>query len=73
MDERIGLHLGYNLIVWDGVVQAADHLPPNLESDPRNQPLSGLPGPGGNEPLFPGIRDTTLVAHGLDLGLELNF
>jgi hypothetical protein len=68
--ERIGLHVGYNLIVWD-IVQAADHLPPGRRVDPRNIPEIIMP--GGAEPIFPGIRETTLVAHGLELGLELNF
>ena len=38
--ERLGLHAGYNLIVWDGIVQAADHLPP----EPGSRPAQ-LPGP----------------------------
>lgn len=69
--ERMSIQLGYNLILWNGVVQAADHLPPNLEVDPRNLP--GGMGVGGDAPVFPGLRDTTMVAHGLDLGLELWF
>jgi hypothetical protein len=55
---------GYNLIVWSDVVRAASVLPPGLEVDPRNLPpvQSG----GGGEPEFPGFRESTLIAHGLD-------
>jgi hypothetical protein len=69
--EKLGFRMGYNLIVWDGVVFAADHLPPNLAVDPDNLP--GGDGAGGPQPVFPGIRESTMVAHGLDLGLELAF
>lgn len=64
-------HVGYNAIVWDDVAQAAAHLPPGLEVDPRNLPpvVAG----GGAEPAFPGIQGTTMVAHGLDLGLEFTY
>lgn len=69
--EHISARAGYNLIVWDGVVQAANGLPPGLAVDQRNLP-NVVPG-GGPEPIFPGLRGTTMVAHGLDLGLEVWF
>ena len=72
LNEWISLKLGYNLIIWN-IVQAADALPPNLEVDVRNLPEIDPMNPGGPEPTFPGIRERTMVAHGLDLGLELSF
>jgi len=69
--ERLAARAGYNLIVWDGVVLAANALPPGLAVDQRNLP-NVQPG-GGPEPIFPGLRGTTLVAHSIDLGLEVNF
>ncbi len=69
--EKLGLRAGYSVVIWDGVVYAADHLPPGLAVDPNNLPDGN--GGGGPEPVFPGIRDSTMVAHGLDLGLELSF
>lgn len=70
VNEWLGVKFGYNVVIWN-IVQAADHLPPGLAVDPRNLPTI-VPG-GGPEPVFPGLRDTTMVAHGLDLGLELSF
>jgi hypothetical protein len=72
-NEWLGFRAGYNLVIWD-IVQAADHLPSDLRVDPRNIPFAvGIPGGGGDAPAFPGIRETTMVSHGLDLGLELSF
>ena len=71
LTQRVSGHFGYNVIVWDDVVMAADHLPPGLEVDPRNLPpvqAGGVP-----EPEFPGLRGSTLVAHGIDLGLEFTY
>jgi hypothetical protein len=70
LNEWLGFRAGYNLVIWD-IVQAADHLPPGLAVDPRNIPE--VQGGGGADPAFPGIRETTMVSHGLDLGLELSF
>jgi hypothetical protein len=68
--EWAALKLGYNLVVWN-IVQAADALPPGLAVDPRNLPI---PVPtDGVDPVFPGIRERTMLSHGLDLGLELSF
>jgi hypothetical protein len=69
-NEWLGFRAGYNLVIWD-IVQAADHLPPGLAVDPRNIPE--VVGGGGADPAFPGIRETTMVSHGLDLGLDLSF
>lgn len=69
-NEWLGFRAGYNLIIWD-IVQAADHLPLGLAVDSRNIPE--VVGGGGADPAFPGIRETTMVSHGLDLGLELTF
>jgi hypothetical protein len=68
--EWLALKLGYNLVIWN-IVQAADALPPGLAVDPRNlpTPVAG----DGTEPVFPGLRERTMLAHGLDLGLELSF
>jgi hypothetical protein len=68
---RLSARIGYHVIIWEGVVQAASQLPPNLGVNPLNLP-NVQPG-GGDQPLFPGFVDTTLVAHGLDLGLELAY
>ncbi len=71
LTERISARLGYNLIVWNGVVQAADTLPEGLRVDPNNLPEI-QPG-GGPDPLAPRLHGTTMVSHGLDLGLEVWF
>ncbi|HYO26040.1 MAG TPA: BBP7 family outer membrane beta-barrel protein, partial [Lacipirellulaceae bacterium] len=71
LTERLSARAGYSVIIWNNVVQAADHLPTGLAVDPRNLPTIA-PG-GGPEPAFPGIRDRRMVAHGLDFGLELWF
>lgn len=74
--ERLSIHAGYNLVIWN-IVHAADHLPPvNAanglpEVDPRNLP-DILPN-GGAEPVFRKVIDGTMFAHGLDFGLELWF
>jgi hypothetical protein len=65
------IRAGYNLIIWNDVARAASHLPPGLQVDPRNLPPV-QPG-GGPEPLFPGIRGSELLAHGLDLGIMFAF
>lgn len=69
--EMLSVRCGYNVILWDGVAQAASHLPPNLEVDPRNLPP--VAAGGGPEPLFPGIQGSNLVAHGFDFGLQLSY
>jgi hypothetical protein len=71
LSEKLSMHFGYNLIIWNGVVQAADHLPPNMAVDVRN--INPQQAGGGPQPAFPGLRDTTMVAHGLDFGLEVWF
>jgi hypothetical protein len=70
LNEWVSLKLGYNLVIWD-IIQAADGLPPALEVDRRNLPT--IQNGGGAEPVFPGLRERTMVAHGLDLGVELSF
>jgi putative beta barrel porin BBP7 len=60
----ISARAGYNVIIWPDVVRAASTLPPGLQVDPRNLPP--VQAGGGSEPEFPGFRETTLVAHGLD-------
>lgn len=67
----LGVHVGYNVIIWDDVAQAAEHLPPGLAVDPRNLPP--IQAGGGPDPAFPGIQDSTIVAHGFDVGLDLTF
>jgi hypothetical protein len=71
LTEMLSVHAGYNVILWDEVARAADHLPPGLEVDPRNLPpiVAG----GGPEPVFPGIQGSSLVAQGFDFGLELTY
>ncbi len=65
------IHAGYNVILWGDVARAASHLPPGLAVDPRNLPpvQSG----GGDDPVFPGIRGTQLIAHGLDLSMTWQY
>lgn len=65
------LRAGYNLIYWGDVARAGSHLPPGLEVDPRNLPPV-QPG-GGPEPIFPGIRGSELIAHGLDVSVMFEF
>jgi hypothetical protein len=65
------IRAGYNVIIWNDVARAASHLPPGLQVDPRNLPPV-QPG-GGPEPVFPGIRGSELMAHGLDLSLMFSF
>ncbi|TWT87325.1 hypothetical protein Mal64_28630 [Pseudobythopirellula maris] len=71
LTQRLTGRVGYSLIVWDEVALAADHLPPGLAVDPRNLPP--VAAGGGPDPAFPGIQGSTLLAHGLDFGLELNY
>jgi hypothetical protein len=68
---RVSVRMGYEVVVWDNVLQAASHLPPNLVSDPRNLPpiVAG----GSEHPEFPGLQESTLVAHGFDIGLEFAY
>jgi hypothetical protein len=73
LTPRLSARLGYRVIIWDGVVQAASHLPPFLAVDDRNLPSQGIVAGGGPAPVFPGLQDKTLVAHGFDLGLELAY
>jgi hypothetical protein len=68
---RLSLRTGYQVVLWDNVAQAATHLPPALVSDPRNLPTVMV---GGSEhPEFPGLQESTLVAHGFDVGLEFAY
>ena len=71
LTNNFSLHAGYNVILWDGVARAADHLPPGLEVDQRNLPpiISG----GGPEPIFPGIQGSSLLAQGWDFGVEFTY
>jgi hypothetical protein len=55
------------LLLWGNVSRAADVLPPGLEVDPRNLPP--VQAGGGDEPLFPGLGGSQLVAHGIDVGI----
>lgn len=80
LTERLNVHLGYNLVIWDNVVQAGDNMPQvpagalSPAVDPRNVPITAddLTG-GGPDPAFPGFREKTVVAHGMDLGLDVRF
>jgi hypothetical protein len=69
--QRIAVRAGYNVILWNDVVQADDTLPPGLRVDPRNLPP--VQAGGGPDPAFPGILGSALVAHGADVGLQLDF
>jgi len=71
VSQRVSARFGYNVIIWNDVVQAASQLPPDLASDPRNLPP--VQGGGGSQPANPGMFGTTVVAHGADLGLEVTF
>jgi hypothetical protein len=64
--QSFSMRVGYNLIIWGDVAQAASHLPPGLQVDPRNLPP--IQAGGGPEPEFPGIRGSQLIAHGFDAG-----
>jgi hypothetical protein len=68
---NIGVHAGYNVILWGDVARAASHLPPGLAVDPRNLPP--VQGGGGPEPAFPGITGSDLVAHGFDFGVDFTY
>lgn len=71
LTKWLSVKAGYNVIIWDDVTQAGSHLPANLAVDPRN--LFPVTAGGGPDPVFPGIRGTNLVAHGLDFGAEIAF
>lgn len=62
---------GYNVIIWDDVAQAAEHLPPGLAVDPRNLPP--VSAGGGPDPAFPGIQSSLVLAHGFDFGVEFTY
>ncbi len=71
LTDWLSIQAGYNVIIWNNIVQAASHLPPDLAVDPRNLPP--VQAGGGPEPAFPGMQSTDLVAHGLDVGLEIAY
>ncbi|MCA9238400.1 MAG: BBP7 family outer membrane beta-barrel protein [Planctomycetales bacterium] len=71
LTEHLAARVGYNVIIWDDVAQAAAHLPPGLAVDPRNLPP--VQAGGGPDPAFPGIQSSTVVAHGFDFGLLVDF
>lgn len=71
VSQRVSARFGYNVIIWNDVVQAASQLPPELATDPRNLPP--VQGGGGTQPANPGMFGTTVVAHGADAGLEIVF
>jgi hypothetical protein len=72
LTEYVSARAGFNIIVWDNVLFADDALPPGLAVDPRNLPR-GQAG-AGPDPRFPGfVNDSTLIAHGFDLGLQLDY
>lgn len=68
---NIGVHAGYNVILWGDVARAASHLPPGLRVDPRN--LAFDPAIGGPDPAFPGVTGSDLVAHGFDFGIDFTY
>jgi len=68
---NISVRAGYGVIFWNAVARAGSQLPPQLEVDTRNQPP--ILTAGGPEPEFDGIRGTSLVAHGFDLGIQLTY
>lgn len=70
--QHLSLRAGYNIIVWDNVMFADDALPPGLAVDPRNLPP--VQAGGGPDPRFPGFgNDSTLLAHGFDFGVQVDF
>jgi hypothetical protein len=72
LNEYLSLRAGYNIIVWDNVMFADDALPPGLAVDPRNLPP--VQAGGGPDPRFPGFgNDSTLLAHGFDFGVQLDY
>jgi hypothetical protein len=68
LTKSVSLRAGYNVIIWNDVARAGSHLPPGLRVDTDNIPPV-IPG-GGPDPRFPGIQDSTLVAHGFNLAIE---
>jgi hypothetical protein len=71
LNDWVSCQIGYNVIIWDDVVQSASNAPPGLAVDPRNLPP--FQAGGGPEPEFPGLRGTNLVAHGLDATIEIAY
>jgi hypothetical protein len=71
LTHGLSARLGYNIIIWDDVVNVSSALPPNLAVDPRNLPP--VEEVGGLHPRFEGIRGSTFVAHGFTAGLEWAF
>jgi len=71
LTRNLSVRAGYNLIIWNAVARAGSQLPPGLEVDPRNLPP--VQQGGGSEPEFPGFSGSPLIAHGLDVGLQLTF
>jgi hypothetical protein len=65
------VRLGWNVIIWRDVARAGSQLPPGLEVDPRNLPP--VTAGGGSQPDFPFIRDSELIAHGLDASIQWTF
>lgn len=72
LTRHLSVRTGYNVIVWDNVMFADDALPPGLAVDPRNLPP--VQAGGGPDPRFPGFgNDSTLLAHGFDFGVQVDF
>ncbi len=67
INRNISVWVGYNVIVWANVSRASETLPPGLQVDPRNLPPVQLG--GGDDPAFPGLGGSQLLAHGIDVGV----
>ena len=72
-NRRLEGFIGYSLMYWSGIAQAAQHIDVSQQNTPTvngSQLLGGaLVGP--SNPQFPGIRDTDFWLQGLTLGVTL--
>jgi hypothetical protein len=67
LTDRWSASVGYNALVWDGVLAASGQLPPGLAVDPRNIPP--VQAGGGPHPALRPDADDTIVVHGFDFSL----
>jgi hypothetical protein len=65
------LSLGYGLLYWANVLRPGDHIPDTLNT--ATTPSRPTFGTGGPVPPPPGFRPSNVTAHGLNLGLAVQF
>jgi hypothetical protein len=67
----VSVHAGYDCLCWSGVTRAGDQI--DRVIDTRQSPTSpNLTGGGGVRPIVP-FRETTFWAHGVNVGVRVEY